>query len=322
MKTEHYYLGHPEQIAGAEFFRREGGTADRTKVCRIRNGRGLEVILAADRCADAAEVVFMGCNLGFLAPCGHRKANPNGPFLSNFSAGFITTCGFENVGSPNMDEGEELTLHGSIGNTPCQNFFAETRKDGIRVSATVYDASLFGRNMKLEREYFFPFDENAMILWDTVTNLSDREVPMQILYHCNTGYPLLDEDAIITIPSTEVTPRNPHSAEGIATWQVSEKPQMGYEEMCFFHKMEGKTAVSIEQPKKKLGFRMEYDTADLPYFTQWKMMGQREYVMGLEPGNCTPDGRAAQRADGTLTVMKPEESRTYELKFVFYQREA
>ena len=44
------------------------------------------------------------------------------------------------------------------------------------------------------------------------------------------------------------------------------------------------------------------------------MMGQRDYVLGLEPGNCTPDGRDRVRQAGDLTVLAPGERVSYEVQ--------
>ncbi|MBQ1966031.1 MAG: aldose 1-epimerase family protein [Clostridia bacterium] len=313
------YLGHPEQMAGAEFFRRDGGAGDGMKVCRVRNGLGLECMITADRAADVTELTFLGQNMGYLSPCGHVTPNPAMPFLERFTAGFFTTCGLNNVGTPNVDNGEDLPLHGTISNTPCHSLFAETDDAGIHVKAVLYDGHPFGRNLKLEREYFFPADKNEFILTDTVTNLGSEEEPYEILYHCNMGYPLLDEDSILTIPSISVTPRNDHAATGLGNWSKVENPTPGYEEMCFFHEMEKAARVSLEQPKLGLGVALEYDSENLPFFTQWKMMRETMYVMGLEPGNCTPDGRAAMRKAGTLSFLNPGESKTHQVKFVFYR---
>lgn len=41
---------------------------------------------------------------------------------------------------------------------------------------------------------------------------------MEILYHMNMGYPLLDEDSEVTIPSVEVRARDDHAQEDIANW--------------------------------------------------------------------------------------------------------
>ena len=313
------YLGHPEQMAGAEFFRRDGGAGDGMKVCRVRNGLGLECMITADRAADVTELTFLGQNMGYLSPCGHCSPNGALPFLERFTAGFFTTCGLNNVGTPNVDQGENLPLHGTISNTPCHSLTAEHTAEGIRVKAVIFDSRPFGRNLKLEREYFFPADKNEFTLTDTVTNLGKTPEPYEILYHCNMGYPLLDEDAILTIPSTSVTPRNDHAATGLSDWSKVEKPTAGYEEMCFYHQMEKNARVSLEQPKLGLGLALEYDSENLPYFVQWKMMGQTMYVMGLEPANCAIEGRAALREAGKLAFLNPGQSNTHQVKFVFYR---
>ena len=40
-------------------------------------------------------------------------------------------------------------------------------------------------------------------------------------------------------------------------------------------------------------------------------MGVRDYVLGLECGNCYPDGRDVMRRNGMLKFLKPGESVTY-----------
>ena len=37
-------------------------------------------------------------------------------------------------------------------------------------------------------------------------------------------------------------------------------------------------------------------------------MGKTDYVLGLEPGNCTPDGRDVLRREGTLPFLAAGES--------------
>lgn len=43
------------------------------------------------------------------------------------------------------------------------------------------------------------------------------------------------------------------------------------------------------------------------------MMGYRDYVLGLEPGNCHPDGRDVMRRQGKLKFLDPGASVTYEV---------
>ena len=131
------------------------------------------------------------------------------------------------------------------------------------------------------------------------------------------GYPLLSENAIVTVPSENVTPRNEHSAEGLETCLAMEKPQTGYEEKCYYFALSGSPTVSIYNPDIKKGLEMTFDTKELPCFTEWKMMGEQEYVLGLEPGNCLPDGRDVMREKGMLAFLAPGEEATKHLTFTF-----
>ena len=47
------------------------------------------------------------------------------------------------------------------------------------------------------------------------------------------------------------------------------------------------------------------------------MMGEGEYVVGLEPGNCNPDGRDVMREKGVLKFLKPGETAVNTLEFKF-----
>ena len=64
---------------------------------------------------------------------------------------------------------------------------------------------------------------------------------------------------------------------------------------------------------------MSYDTSELPFFTEWKVMGEYEYVLGIEPGNCHPDGRDVMRASGDLEFLAPGETKTHHLNFEFFE---
>lgn len=41
------------------------------------------------------------------------------------------------------------------------------------------------------------------------------------------------------------------------------------------------------------------------------MMGVRDYVLGLECGNCYPDGRKVMRESGMLKLLEPGEKKEY-----------
>ena len=152
---------------------------------------------------------------------------------------------------------------------------------------------------------------------DKITNIGSEGTPLEVLYHCNMGYPLLSENSVIEIPSEKTTPRNNHAASDLDNCLKAQKPTAGYEEMCYYHKLSGVAEVSIKNPDIGKKLTMSFDTKQLPFFTQWKMMGEYDYVMGLEPGNCHPDGRDVMRKQGLLEFLAPNETKTHIIKFTF-----
>ena len=315
------YIGHESQLYGVEEVRLVGGRGDGMRLLNIKNGKGLELTVSSDRCADISRLSLGGVNFGYFAPCGYVAPtyydHVGAGFLKSFTAGFLTTCGLCAVGSPCVDDGEETPLHGTISNTPAEIVNYWTDDKYIHVMARIRDAQIFGRQLLLDREYLISLDSNEMTMTDTVTNIGAREVPLQMLYHCNIGYPLLDEDTELSIPSVEVTPRNAHAAEDIQNCLKMEKPQPGYEERCYFHKMQGEAKVIVYNKKLSKGLIMSYDSNVLKYFTEWKMMGVNDYVLGIEPGNPLPDGRDVMRAKGLLEMLAPGERKTHSIKFNF-----
>jgi hypothetical protein len=91
-----------------------------------------------------------------------------------------------------------------------------------------------------------------------------------------------------------------------------EPPTAGYKEQVFYHQMaasaDSVTTAAILNPVLTFGAYLRYSVRSLPQFTQWKMMGVRDYVLGLEPGTCNPCGRAEAFGNGQLLWLKPGQS--------------
>lgn len=315
------YLGHEQQMYGVEEVRLVGGRGDGMRLLNVRNGSGLEFTISLDRCADLSRVTFKGDNYGYFAACGYVSPqyydNKKAGFLKSFTAGFLTTCGLTSVGNSCIDEGEELPVHGTVSNLPAESVNYYIKDNEICINAVIRDARLGGHKLLLERTYRAPLFKNELYIDDTVKNIGSCECPYQILYHCNVGYPLLSENTVLTIPASDVKPRNAHAATNIENCLRMEKPQNGYQEMCYYHEMHGDTMVSVVNPDIGKGLKMSYNTGELPYFTEWKMMGEYDYVLGIEPGNCYPDGRDVMRKNGMLTILSAGEEKRQQIKFEF-----
>ena len=320
------YIGHDSQLFGIEEHRLVGGKGDGMRLVEINNGRGLEMTVSPDRNGDITRLRFKGINMSYMSPCGYVAPtyydSIGSNWLNSFTAGFLTTCGLNGVGTPCTDEGEEIPLHGSIANTPCENayyYVDETCRDAAQpelvFKSVTKDETIFGRKLRLTREIRVSTEENSFTINDVIENTGDKKEPFEILYHMNMGYPLLDEDSVINIPAVQVTPRDDHAAEDTANCLKMEKPQAGYQERCYYHKFADKKGLAeITQPKFGTKLSISFDASELDGFVEWKMMGVRDYVLGLECGNCYPDGRDVMRRTGMLKFLEPGEKKAYSVR--------
>ncbi|MBQ7485196.1 MAG: aldose 1-epimerase family protein [Oscillospiraceae bacterium] len=316
------YIGHEHQIRGVERYVLQEGKGAGLHILQVRNGNGLEIHISADRCADISRMALNGVNLGYFSPCGYvspQYYDKEGTgFLRSFTAGFMTTCGLTAVGTPCVDGDETLPLHGTIGNTPATVTVCEETEEGVRIKAVVRDACLFARKLVLTREYFISYGSNRVTLHDTVVNEGGAETPIMLLYHCNMGYPLLDEDTEVVIPNHGVVPRDAEAAKYADTALRMERPQPGFAERCYYYDAKetgGASAAGAYQAKREVGVVISYDRTALDRLVEWKMMGATDYVLGLEPGNCTPDGRDVLRSRGELKFLQPGERYETHLSF-------
>jgi len=319
------YIGHDTQVCGIEEHRLVGGKGDGMRLYEINNGKGLEMVVTPDRCGDISRLKFKGINLSYMSSCGYVAPayydSIDNHWLKSFTVGFLTTCGLEAVGTPSVDEGEVFPLHGTIANQPCEHAYWTEDEEYLTVHTLVKDENIFARKLRLERMIKVSKKANEFEIIDKIMNTGDTVEPLEILYHLNMGYPLLDEDSVVTVPAETVVPRDDHAAEDVQNWMNMQKPTPGYQERCYYHKFKDKNGVaSIYQPKIGTELSIYFDAEELDGFVEWKMMGVRDYVLGLECGNCYPDGRKAMRESGMLKFLGPDESKEYRVKIVLSEK--
>ena len=318
------YIGHPSQLCGVEEVRLAGGRGDGMRFLQLRNAAGLEMTISADRCADISRLIFKGDNMGYFSPNGYVAPSyyddRGAGFLKSFTAGFLTTCGLTAVGSPCTDNGEDLPLHGTIGNTPCERIWWDEDDENIYIHAIVNDSGIFARKLRMKRTITVGRTESRFTITDTIENQGDAETPLMIMYHMNMGYPLLSEHSVVELNSVSVTPRDARAAEDLDTWNKMLPPTPCFKEQCYFHSFEVDGYASIYNPDIDKGLTITFDTKFLDHFTEWKMMGCRDYVLGLEPGNCNPNGRDVMREERKLKFLQAGESATFQVNVDLFEK--
>ena len=319
------YAGDFSQLFGIKEYYLAGGKAKGVKAFDVRNGSGLEFTVLADRCLDIAGLSFKGTNCSYISKTGivaPEYYDENGiGFLRSFHAGFLTTCGLRNVGVPCEDNGETFSLHGRISNTPGEEVCAATEwiddVPVLTISGKMREARLFGENLVLSRKITCKYGENKITIQNTVENLGFKREALMLLFHFNIGYPLLDEDSILVTPTGKLTPRDPEALKGEISYHQCQQPTPDYSEQVFYHNLksdaQGETCVALINKNLKLGVAIHFNKNQFFNFTQWKQMGEGEYVMGMEPCNCYVGGRVDPRNSGILEYLEPGEIRNFDL---------
>ena len=320
--------GRLSQLGGITHFVHAEGKSKGVSTLRVRTARGLEFWVLPDRGMDIFEASFRGGSLCWHSPTGvvHPAyfSSRGLDWLESFAGGLLCTCGLSTVGAPSDDDGQSLGLHGSISNTPAEHLTWFERWEGddciFTISGKVREASVHGANLLLQRTISTTLQSGSITLHDSVENQGVRDSPLMLLYHFNFGFPLLTERSQVFGPSLALEASGSYASRTVADWSTFGLPEFGAEERVYSHQMqpdpEGRVTVVLvsDRDQPDLGVSLSYDGSALPEFTQWKMTGANHFVLGLEPGNCRTQGRAAERKRGTLQTLAPGERREFDLK--------
>lgn len=286
MKRE--YVASPSSLCGAERFTLTEGKGKGVDMVRLYNGK-LDLTVALDRCMDIFRLFYRGTPVGYISKNGMvspRLAETRQfPFSSSFGAGFLYTCGLDNIGGAREENGRTLCQHGSISYRPAENVRVETEEKGgeyyLHLKGSMVFTSLFEGKLELRRTITLREGGDELELHDEVVNDGFTEDGFLLMYHCNLGYPLLDENAELTLDGT-VCRVNSEKGDTSRCLRF-EKPTPARPEEVFLHKVNAGKGVKARVCGGGLALSMEFDPEKLPYMIEWKSMACGDYVLGLEP---------------------------------------
>lgn len=314
------YLCHPQQAYTLRKVTVAEGRARGAAVIEICTAGGLQVDILPDAGLDIGQVRYKGINMTFISKNGFDNPALVGvyenEFLHYFPGGLLYTGGLRSVGGANRDNGELHPLHGRYHSLLAEQVSTTVEDNVIIVSGVMRETALFGAALELKRTIRIPVFGTDITVSDTLTNLTHREEEYALLYHCNFGYPLLSADAHVELPEKrKTTARTPFAENLLGNECTVSAPVPNEEERCFFHE-DMEHVASLVNPA--IGTKMTLRWSDtLPILVQWRSMASGDYALGLEPTNCYLMGRSAERANGTLPVLKPFESVSTEVRFCF-----
>ena len=104
---------------------------------------------------------------------------------------------------------------------------------------------------------------------------------------CIRDRPLIDENSTLSIPGTVVTPRDAAAEDGMRDWWSIASPAAAFEEQVFHHAVSSASrAAHILSPGSAVTLTLTWSDT-LGSLFQWRMLRERDYVLGLEPVSYT-----------------------------------
>lgn len=306
-----------------------GGVQSGVELIEVDNG-ALKFRVIPTRGMSILDATWKGHRIGWDSPVKQvvhpqfvNLADQGGlGWLSGFNE-LMVRCGVAFAGGPGEDNGEMLTLHGRIGNTPASE--VEVLKSALlqttlRVRGLVEEKRFKFGVFELRTEVSTVLGSSSLVFQDRLTNRSEYAQEYQMIYHTNFGPPLLGRDSEFVAPIHRVSPFNDYAAKSLGTFGTYLEPTKGYGEqvycMTLHHEKSGESTVLLRNADGDLGVAMRYDTTSLPYFNLWKNTDTLTdgYVTGLEPATGYPSNRSHEREAGRVPKLEPGQSITFRME--------
>ncbi len=334
-------VGHISQVGGVQLTVSDNGPSRGVRSLEFRTGTGFNFKVAIERGMDVGYCEYRGASLAWIPHTmlpGPWYAEQQTEFgwLRTALGGFNNSAGMIHIGNPETDSVEHYNfparpierygVHDRMALVPGELVSFGERWEGdtciIEAVGKVTQAQTYGENLVLTRRYTARLGESRFNMHDEIVNAGHLPTVHMLLYHINAGFPFVDEGSELVAPFGGP----PQVLFGQADPSVPEEynrfiaPQKNWVQQTFEHNMladeHGLVPVAIVNPRLGnggQGMYVVYRKRVMPRYIEWRMMGEGQYAVGIEP--CTNTfGRDEVRRLGELIMLQPGEKREYEIE--------
>ncbi|MDQ6695628.1 MAG: aldose 1-epimerase family protein [Chloroflexota bacterium] len=332
-------VGHLSQVGGVQLLTSENGPSRGVRLLDFRTGTGFNFKVAIDRGMDVGYCEYRGASLAWIphtllpGPWYFEQQTEFG-WLRTALGGFNNSSGMVHIGNPESDSvahynfparpTERYGVHDRMALIPGELVsFGERWEDDdciIEAVGKVTQAQAYGENLVMTRRYTAHIGEPRFVMRDEIENAGYLPTVHMLLYHINTGFPFVDEGSELIAPfgsppQVLFGDADPHKPDEYSRFIA---PQKEWVQQTFEHDMvadeEGRVSVALVNPKlgeSGQGLYVRYSKRTMPRYIEWRMMGEGQYAVGIEP--CTNTfGRDEVRRLGEQITLQPGERRVYE----------
>lgn len=325
-------IANTAQIGGIETSVLDNGSGRGTRIAWINTGTGLRYKVVIDRAMDIADAFFNEHSLTWLNIPGvippQLMSDAGTAWLKTFGGGLLTTCGLTHTGGPEKDEFGERGVHGPVSNIPAEiesiiQPDPLAGKMGMSITGIIKQTQIFGPSLELKRTISGTLGEAGIHIHDEVVNRGNIPAPHMLLYHCNFGWPLVDEGTEILWNGKwesrdgDINNRIFRTGNNFHKCPAPMKEHNGNGEDAAFIDItadpSGTCTCGLYNEQLTLAVVLQFKKSQLPWLINWQHWGEGEYVTGLEPATNPPIGQSKARAQNQLICIAPGESRVYDL---------
>ena len=334
-------VGHISQVGGVQLLAAEDGPARGVRQLEFRTGTGLVFKVGLERGLDVGYCEYRGHSLAWIPPTKLPGPwyfqQPEGfGWLRTALGGFNNTCGLLHIGNPETADVAHYNfparpvdtygVHDRAALLPGQLLSYCERWEGddclLEAAGEVVQAQAYGENLRLTRRYTGRLGESRFAMHDVVENAGYLRTSHMYLYHLNIGFPFVEAGAELVAPFAAQPPRvlfgNVSQPDEYRSFIA---PTRNWVQQTFQHSLQaepdGRVPVAIINPALNggagLGLYVIYNRAQFPNYIEWRMMGEGQYAVGIEP--CTSGfGRTEVEAAGQMIWLEPGDRREYDLE--------
>ncbi len=327
-------IGHISQVGGVQLLESGDGPSRAVRLLEFRTGSGFQFKVAVDRGMDVGYADFRGQSLAWIpstalpGPWFHEQQDSFG-WLRSALGGLNTSAGMVHIGNPETADvshynfparsKETYGVHDRMATLPGQIIRYGEHWDGddcfLEAQGRVIQAQAYGENLVLTRTYTAKLGESRFIMRDEIVNEGWLPTEHMLLYHMNIGFPVIDDGSEQIAPVT----KPPAVPAGLPVGDPTEysrfiSPQKDWQlqgfELDMAAEPDGSVPVGIVN-RDNFGVYVVYNQKQFPHYLEWRMMGEGQYAVGIEP--CTNTfGRDIARQLGQLITLQPGDKRIYE----------
>lgn len=329
-------IGHLSQVGGVMLLESADGVSRGVRYLEFRTGAGFQFKVAIERGMDVGYCDFRGQSLAWIpstmlpGPWYFEQQESFG-WLRTALGGLNNSCGMLHIGNPETADvshfnfparaQETYGVHDRMALLPGQLISYGERWEGddciLEAVGRVVQAQAYGENLVLTRRYTAKLGEARFFMRDEIENAGWLPTDHMLLYHINAGFPIVDDGSELIAPVT----RPPAVPDGLPLGDASAystfiAPQHNWQlqgfELDMAAEADGSVPVGIVN-RAGLGMYVIYNQQQFPQYLEWRMMGEGQYAVGIEP--CTNTfGRAIARERGQIITLQPGEKRVYDLE--------